>query len=874
MGKASPKLRRVELVCLALGTGAGFAVGLSQYFHLSVIVTVVSTVVSVLTLYLGWQGHRARSETAGLALDDVAKKLAERVEREWKREVRLWRLNDPKPISVSWQAVDAELVEEWDQLVLTAKDRPGSNPACWAAGPTGLAGSSGGRGLAWVLSRVPTGRLVVLGEPGAGKTVLLVHLVLDLLKRRPVPVPVLVSLASWRYPAVQDLRTWLVDRLTIDYDGLAEPAPSVTGKINLAEALLDNHLLLPILDGLDELPESVRSQAIDNINSALDPGDGLIVSCRTKEYGQAVNPPEGVKLRDTAGVMVRELDHADVRKYLRDDAGSTPDRWNPVLNNPNSPAGQALRTPLMVWVARTIYNPRPGERTESLPKLDDLRKFPTSTDVERHLFDSFILAAYRPHLKRPCRWLDTDAKRYLVNLAIHLENLSQAPNDTVDFAWWELRDSKELPKHLSGLAVGIVAGLATGLTAGFGANIGAGIGIGLGLGLLLGLVVRWPVQNIPQSTKSTIKRMIKRMTKPTIKRMTKPEVKRMIKPTTKGKTNRNAEAVKYVKGLVGGLMGGIFGGFVAGLVSLIRIGHARGLAGGLPIGLGVGMGIGPTSEFVDGLVGGLVGGFGGGLVGALGVGLAAGLLNGLGVGLTVGLSVDKFSDRRKPARGVTWDKSGLAGGIAVGGMVGVTAWVVAGPTIGIVAGSIASIVAACAVGLIDAPADLNTGVGPRAVLARDRLTFGIFGIVVAIATGLVAGLTVGLVVAMEKSTKEKSAGPSLAFLLRNGTGIALATALVLGLSFAFAKSSWGSFTLARCWLALGHRLPWRLMAFLADAHEQRSVLRKVGAYYQFRHIDLQRHLAKQGEWAVEAVADPAQASGDVGVAGSADHGDG
>jgi hypothetical protein len=39
------------------------------------------------------------------------------------------------------------------------------------------------------------------------------------------------------------------------------------------------------------------------------------------------------------------------------------------------------------------------------------------------------------------------------------------------------------------------------------------------------------------------------------------------------------------------------------------------------------------------------------------------------------------------------------------------------------------------------------------------------------------------------------------------------------------------------------RLPWRLVRFLADAHEQRGVLRQAGAAYQFRHVELQRHLA-------------------------------
>jgi predicted NACHT family NTPase len=42
-------------------------------------------------------------------------------------------------------------------------------------------------------------RLVVLGEPGAGKSMLLLRLTLDMLARRHVddPVPVLLPIARW-----------------------------------------------------------------------------------------------------------------------------------------------------------------------------------------------------------------------------------------------------------------------------------------------------------------------------------------------------------------------------------------------------------------------------------------------------------------------------------------------------------------------------------------------------------------------------------------------------------------------------------------------------------------------------------------------------
>ncbi|MFF6980561.1 hypothetical protein ACFZAV_23285 [Streptomyces sp. NPDC008343] len=49
--------------------------------------------------------------------------------------------------------------------------------------------------------------------------------------------------------------------------------------------------------------------------------------------------------------------------------------------------------------------------------------------------------------------------------------------------------------------------------------------------------------------------------------------------------------------------------------------------------------------------------------------------------------------------------------------------------------------------------------------------------------------------------------------------------------------------MARGYLALRAQVPFDLMAFLADAHEHHGVLRRTGAVYQFRHIELQHRLA-------------------------------
>ena len=60
----------------------------------------------------------------------------------------------------------------------------------------------------------------------------------------------------------------------------------------------------------------------------------------------------------------------------------------------------------------------------------------------------------------------------------------------------------------------------------------------------------------------------------------------------------------------------------------------------------------------------------------------------------------------------------------------------------------------------------------------------------------------------------------------------------------FFQAAWPQYEIARAWLALSRRLPWRLMAFLADAH-RRGVLHQAGAVYQFRHIELQQRLANR-----------------------------
>lgn len=473
------------------------------HHHLDVatVTVLVSLSLGLPMMWLTWALYRdARSATlvSSLSVAQVADQLAAAVSAQWQAEASMRRLNDPYPLPVAWAAADASLTDSWSSLVRLATTGAGWPPpppaGSWAAGPEDLAGAGGD--LVEVLARVPTGRLVVLGEPGTGKTMLMVRLVLDLLARRVPggPVPFLASIASWD-PAEQDLRSWLCAQLLTNHPALST-LPATRDKPTQAAELLAAGLLLPILDGLDEIREEVRGSAINRINDALRPGEYLVVTCRSDQYRDAVRPTNGIEvtLLGAAAVQLGTLDSDTVSKYLRDDAGG-PDaraRWDPVLSvlGTEAPAAQALSTPLMVSLARTIYNPRPGELIRGLHKPKELcnSTLTDRTAVESLLLDAFIPAAYRQESTDQAQ----EAEKWFMFLARYLERKIGSP----DLAWWQLPQAvpRFLPEAVTlagaSLFIGILAGAVAGIRLGVASGTLAAVTFGaytavLGMGRVL-----------------------------------------------------------------------------------------------------------------------------------------------------------------------------------------------------------------------------------------------------------------------------------------------------------------------------------------------------------------------------------------------------
>jgi hypothetical protein len=169
------RFRRAAVTAGALGVvSVAVAVWLIRSYgwgSASAVVTVAALPTVVVGLYLALAGRYGTPTGDELTLETVADLLAVAVRQQWIAEAVKRSLTDPYPLPVRWQPADPDLMEDWASLERRATTGTGWPPppraGTWATGPAGLAG---GGELAEVLGRVPTGRLVVLGEPGSGKT--------------------------------------------------------------------------------------------------------------------------------------------------------------------------------------------------------------------------------------------------------------------------------------------------------------------------------------------------------------------------------------------------------------------------------------------------------------------------------------------------------------------------------------------------------------------------------------------------------------------------------------------------------------------------------------------------------------------------------
>jgi hypothetical protein len=462
------------------------------------------------------------------------------------------------------------------------------------------------------------GRMVVLGEPGAGKTVLASQLVIDLAKGpqegkmkpgvRP-PVPIWLSLTSldlgpddWLARASGEeiaakLDEWMAAATAAVYPvaGLSRP---------LAERMIRGRWVLPVLDGLDEMdspspdaenPERPRAAAVVR---ALNAGTGrrpVVLVCRRGEYGQLAQSggagEEERVLQDATQIVLQPLEVPAICDYLTrrfpgEQRGAIAARWKIILTALKAPVtpGPAedslagvLSSPWLLSLATTAYQEDDSDPGELLKLHAD--------SIGEYLLNQLITVATRRTPRRGGGYYpQREVHSWLGTLVLHLEQTSRdtrlhwSATDLRLDRLWPIAGYKKVQRlsHLASAAILLAAWAVPGLwwvhengrwypdnTAGWTALIIAVIGLSF-------LYLTWAADRDP-----ALQRLDLRFTSPASrKRLAVRLAVGMAIGLAVGLT-----AAEVIGGLNGGVPGGLAGGLAVGVTIGLAVGLTEGVAG-------------------------------------------------------------------------------------------------------------------------------------------------------------------------------------------------------------------------------------------------------------------------------------------------------
>jgi len=446
-------------------------------------------------------------------------------------------------------------------------------------------------------------RLLIVGEPGSGKTIAAYSLIEYLDETEgDERLPLLVNLSAWE--AQDDFETFLVDYLcsSVGYE-VHERAVAI--------AFIDSARYNLILDGLDEIPLRLRehfSERLDEYVQGLRGEVGVVVTCRTQEYEEML-AAHSTGLGLVQAVEILPLTSEQLDSALAELAKAD-ENWEAFLSQRDLTAYQRVRlllsNPLFLNLA-VVGHLSPSQLLDWSTTEGELRDLVLDSYLDRTLADQ---RHYEPE----------DARRYLTWIARFLNGDEVSPFGlkTSDYTVFDLANltPPEPPRRYGlvlGLGLGLVGGPVHGLALGWGLVEWLVLGLiwGLVVGLILALTTGWPFRRSALSSHLTL-----------------------VWPSTR------QQLLDFLRRAGRGLLFGLGLGLVGWLIWLLISGYnwlGVGLIAGLSVGLGLGPGLGllqtrsvlitsrtPKEARSRSLIAALtwlVGGLGMGLVGGLGLGL-------------------------------------------------------------------------------------------------------------------------------------------------------------------------------------------------------------------------------------------------------------
>lgn len=242
--------------------------------------------------------------------------------------------------------------------------------------------------------------LLILGEPGSGKTTTLLQLAETLITAAQhdpsQPIPVILNLSSWAQ-SQKPLTEWLVAEIFIQYQVAWQ----------LSREWIAKNQWLYLLDGLDEVAENVRETCVAAINAfkAEHPAE-VVVCSRVGEYEKLQE-----KLNLGTAVRLHPLSDEQIQIYLsQDDVQLTAVRE---AITTDADLNELAHIPLFLSMMTLAYGSR---------SLAQIHTFDSAAAKYNHLFAVYVDEMFRRRpLPAKSRYTQAQTLRWLTNLASGLK---------------------------------------------------------------------------------------------------------------------------------------------------------------------------------------------------------------------------------------------------------------------------------------------------------------------------------------------------------------------------------------------------------------------------------------------------------------------
>jgi hypothetical protein len=355
--------------------------------------------------------------TAPTDTTEIRKRLLRILKSEYARRLQDSQINQTMPIVLQFQ----------DRRDLVGRSRPIAFGAMVRSPLESPLGSIGD-----IYNQIEIdGKLLVVGQPGSGKTTELLKfaaLMTDNADRlTEAPIPVLLELSAWQDDGTV-LEIWIARRLKQLYN------------IDHATALqwLRNEKLLLLFDGLNEVGFGPQTRCIESLNQFLQTSayPHCIVCCRLEEYEQGQK-----KLTELNGaIYLQPLSDDQIQAYL--DHSSHSLRWETLATEPR--LRDLVRSPLMLMMLVAVYQ---GRQIYTAGELLDLY-----TD---HCFERPLKAS---------SWTPPERKQtvaYLTWLArqLKIHSKSELMIERLQPSWLGKIGDRRLYRLFCGLTIALLCGL-------------------------------------------------------------------------------------------------------------------------------------------------------------------------------------------------------------------------------------------------------------------------------------------------------------------------------------------------------------------------------------------------------------------------------